>query len=58
MFKTNKFIECVSETILPRLQHDVMKAERPLCPSFKPNGTLSDWKQRNNFAKLADQIVS
>jgi len=29
-FKTNKFIECVSETILPRLQHDVMKAERPL----------------------------
>ena len=33
-FKTNKFIEYVSETILPRLRHDVMKAERPLCPSF------------------------
>ena len=32
--QTNKFIECVSETILPRMQHDVMRAERPLCPSF------------------------
>lgn len=41
-FETNKVIECVSETILPRLQHDVMKAEQPLRPSFKPNGTLSD----------------
>ena len=57
-FKANKFIECVSETILPRLQHDVMKAERPLCPSFELNATLRDWQQGNNFAKLADQIVS
>ena len=41
-FKTKKFIEYVSETILPRLRHDVMKAERPLCPSFQLNATLSD----------------